>query len=46
MHEGKNMMWAGPREFLACYAGAKYVVTNSFHGTAFAINFEVPMRCV
>ena len=42
-HEGANMMWAGPREFLSCYAGAKYVVTNSFHGTAFAINFEVPM---
>ena len=43
LHEGLNMMWAGPREFLSCYAGAKYVVTNSFHGTAFAINFEVPM---
>lgn len=43
LHEGLNMMWAGPREFLGCYAGAKYVVTNSFHGTAFAINFEVPM---
>lgn len=43
LHEGHNMMWAGPREFLSCYAGAKYVVTNSFHGTAFAINFEVPM---
>lgn len=41
--EGQNMMWAGPREFLNCYAGAKYVVTNSFHGTAFAINFEIPM---
>ena len=41
--EGTNMMWAGPREFLSCYAGAKYVVTNSFHGTAFAINFGVPM---
>jgi hypothetical protein len=41
--EGKNLMWAGPREFLSCYAGAKYVVTNSFHGTAFAINFQVPM---
>ncbi len=41
--EGQNMMWAGPREFLSCYAGAKYVVTNSFHGTAFAINFRVPM---
>lgn len=43
LHEGLNMMWAGPREFLGCYAGAKYVVTNSFHGTAFAINFKVPM---
>ena len=41
--EGKNMMWAGPAELLSCYAGASYVVTNSFHGTAFAINFEVPM---
>lgn len=43
LREGMNMMWAGPREFLSCYAGAKYVVTNSFHGTAFAVNFEVPM---
>lgn len=42
MREGKNMMWAGPAEFLRCYAGAKYVVTNSFHGTAFAINFGIP----
>lgn len=43
LHEGHNMMWAGPREFLSCYAGAHYVVSNSFHGTAFAINFEIPM---
>lgn len=43
LREGRNMMWAGPREYLSCYAGAKYVVTNSFHGSAFAINFEVPM---
>lgn len=42
MREGTNMMWAGPEEFLRCYAGAKYVVTNSFHGTAFAINFGIP----
>lgn len=40
--QGKNVMWAGPAEFIACYASAKYVVTNSFHGTAFAINFEIP----
>ena len=30
---------AGPAEFLAYFAGAQYVVTNSFHGTAFALNF-------
>lgn len=43
LRQGINMMWAGPREFLSCYAGAKYVVTNSFHGTAFAVNFGTPM---
>ncbi|MBR5529137.1 MAG: polysaccharide pyruvyl transferase family protein [Oscillospiraceae bacterium] len=30
---------AGPADFLAYFAGAKYVVTNSFHGTAFSVNF-------
>ena len=38
-HEGINLPGIGPGEFLSCYAGAKYVVTNSFHGTAFAINY-------
>lgn len=33
---------AGPAEFLAYFAGAQYVVTNSFHGTAFALNFGKP----
>lgn len=42
-HEGINLADAGPAEFLSSYAGAKYVVTNSFHGTAFAINFGIPM---
>lgn len=42
LRQGLNMMWAGPAEFISCYASAKYVVTNSFHGTAFAINFEIP----
>ena len=36
------MLGAGPAEFISCYAGAKFVVTNSFHGTAFAINFNIP----
>lgn len=33
---------AGPREFLGLFQNAAYVVTNSFHGTVFAINFNKP----
>jgi hypothetical protein len=32
----------GPQEFLGLFKNAKYVVTNSFHGTAFSINFNIP----
>ncbi len=32
----------GPDDFLAMIHYAKFVITDSFHGTAFAINFEVP----
>lgn len=32
----------GPIEFLEEISTASYVVTDSFHGTAFAINFNVP----
>ncbi|MBQ7133582.1 MAG: polysaccharide pyruvyl transferase family protein [Ruminococcus sp.] len=42
LHQGKNLAFAGPAEFLACYKNASYVVTNSFHGTAFAINYGIP----
>lgn len=31
---------AGPREFLGWFANAEIVLTTSFHGTAFSINFE------
>ena len=31
---------AGPREFLYVIANANYVITNSFHGFAFALIFE------
>lgn len=37
--KGETDIKAGPSEFLAYFAGAQYVVTNSFHGTAFAMNF-------
>lgn len=31
---------AGPDDWLSYMLGAEYVVTNSFHGVAFSINFE------
>ncbi len=31
---------AGPEDFLSLFLHAEYVVTNSFHGTAFATNFN------
>lgn len=35
-----NVMDAGPAEFLWLFKNASFVVTNSFHGTAFSINFN------
>ena len=40
--KGETDIEAGPAEFLQYFAGAQYVVTNSFHGTAFALNFGKP----
>lgn len=35
----------GPAEFIKCLAGAKYVVTSSFHATAFSIIFHKQLFC-
>lgn len=35
-----NVPFCGPAEFLGLFDGAEYISTNSFHGTAFAINFQ------
>lgn len=35
-----NIRDAGPEEFLGYLRNAKYVVTSSFHGVVFSINFE------
>lgn len=32
----------GPSEWVGLWAKAKYIVTDSFHGTAFSINFNIP----
>lgn len=37
---------AGPRDFINLFANASYVVTSSFHGTAFAANFGIPLYSV
>lgn len=41
-----NITDAGPAEFLWLIAHSDYVVTNSFHGTAFSVNFEIPFFTV
>ena len=35
-------MDAGPQEFISLLNKAVYVITDSFHGTAFSINFNIP----
>lgn len=37
---------AGPAEFLELFGKAAIIVTNSFHGTAFSINFNKPFYTV
>lgn len=37
---------AGPMEFLAYFRNASFVITNSFHGTAFSILNEKQFLCV
>lgn len=36
---------AGPREFLALFQKASFVLTNSFHGVAFSVMFQRPFYC-
>lgn len=33
---------AGPKEFVQLLRNAAFVCTDSFHGTAFAVNFQIP----
>ncbi len=39
-HADKYLRNTGPKEFIELIANADYIVTNSFHGTAFSIIFE------
>ena len=33
---------AGPKEFINLFLNAEFVITSSFHGTAFSVNFKKP----
>jgi hypothetical protein len=38
----KHIRDAGPDEFVELFSKADFVITNSFHGTCFSINFNIP----
>ncbi|MDY6291074.1 MAG: polysaccharide pyruvyl transferase family protein [Succiniclasticum sp.] len=42
----KRKLDVGPREFLSMIKNAEFVVTNSFHGTAFSTTFEKPYASI
>ncbi len=42
LNEIKSMYTYTPGEFLSCVENAEFVITNSFHGTVFAILYEKP----
>lgn len=39
-HDVKYVLDAGPEDFVNLFYNASYIVTNSFHGTAFSVNFQ------
>lgn len=42
----QEIMTAGPSDFVGLFSKAEFVVTNSFHGTVFSINFSKPFYSV
>ncbi|MFV3327961.1 polysaccharide pyruvyl transferase family protein [Pseudomonas sp. NY15372] len=38
----RHMMDVGPDEFVELFSNASFVITNSFHGTAFSVNLNIP----
>ena len=42
----KNLYNAGPSEFLGLFKNASFVLTSSFHGTVFSINYNKPFYSI
>jgi len=40
----KNFVYVGPETFVSLVKNASFVISNSFHGTAFAIIYDVPFK--
>lgn len=38
----RSIFTAGPAEFVGLFHNASFVITNSYHGTAFAITYRIP----
>lgn len=45
-HIGRTMRGVTPQEFVWLIDHASYVVTDSFHGTAFSLNLETPFTVI
>ncbi|KMM80724.1 polysaccharide pyruvyl transferase family protein [Pseudomonas deceptionensis] len=41
-HCREHIRDAGPLDFIRLFNGASFIITNSFHGTAFSVNFNKP----
>ncbi len=42
LFKNENLLSASPEKWLSYYKNARLIVTNSFHGTVFAIIFHIP----
>lgn len=42
MRCSKHVNDAGPKEYIELFSNASFVITNSFHGCAFSVNFNIP----
>lgn len=41
-----NIIDAGPKEYLGLFSKASFVLTTSFHGTCFSLNFNIPFYTI
>lgn len=42
MKVDKHVRDAGPKEYIELFANASFIITDSFHGTCFSVNFNKP----